>query len=655
MPLALALLVALALWAFHATDTLNRTVFDRETVATANPALIPTNGVLILVDEASLKEIGERYSVRWPWPRAFFAAMIASLHQAGAEKILMDFEFLEPSEDSAQDDTLAAFSAACPEVVLGRTHDKIPIFWQSDFQKQFPQFAVSNRLGLVDFAPDGDGVYRHYPFANSLASKATARDVIETNLLLRWYGGLKQLSTNAILSAAPFVVLGAKNINATEPESAAQELAALPPLNESIAPLIRNKVVFIGANAAGTSDLKATPVGKIEPGALVHFTAWANAERGDYIKPFSSFADLLAGAIFIAAIIFTGWKFPSAALIAGICVALELVLFGGNFLAFHYNYFFPPALPVICIGLALTASVSHNFWRESRRKREIQGIFGSYVSKEIVEKLLKHPDAIKLGGEKKELTVFFSDLAGFTDLSEKLPPEELVQVVNRYLAEITNFILENKGFVDKYIGDAVMGVFGSPKELENHAVAACRAAIASRDWMATAFADSPVKLKVRIGLNTGEMVVGNVGSERKKNFTVLGDSVNLASRLEAANKDVGTTILIGEDTERLARGQFLVRPIAWLRVKGKQQPNQTYELICEMDKADAETKEFVGAYTAAYKNFLKKEFAAALAQFRHALAIRPADKMTQLYLDRAVKFEYETLIPDWDVLELKSK
>lgn len=655
LPLALALLVALALWLFHATDTLNRLVFDRETVATANPVLVPTNGVLVLVDEASLKEIGERYSVRWPWPRAFFAAMIASLHQAGAEKILMDFEFLEPSEDSAQDDTLSAFSAACPEVVLGRTRDKTPIFWSTNFQKQFPQFVISNHVGLVDFAPDGDGVYRHYPFPDSLASKAAVQVPVETNLLLRWYGGLEQLPTNTVLSAAPFVVLGAKNINATDPESAARKLAALPPLNEPIASLVRGKVVFIGANAAGTSDLKATPVGKIEPGALVHFTAWANAEHGDYIRTFSPFADLLAAAILITAIIFIGWKFPNAAMIAVICTVLELILFGGSFLAFRSNYFFSPVLPAIGIGLALTASVSHNFWRESRRKREIEGIFGSYVSKAVVEKLLKNPDAIKLGGEKKELTVFFSDLAGFTDLSEKLLPEELVQVVNRYLAAVTDFILDNGGFVDKYIGDAVMGVFGSPDPLDNHALAACKAALASRDWMATAFADSPVKLKVRIGLNTGAVVVGNVGSERKKNFTVLGDSVNLASRLEAANKDVGTLILIGEDTERMTRGTFLTRPIARLRVKGKRQPNQTYELICGVDQADAETNEFVGAYTAAYENFLKKEFAAALAQFRHALAIRPDDKMTKLYLDRATKFEYENLTPDWDVLELKSK
>jgi len=157
LPLALALLVVGLLWIFHATDSLNRAFFDSRSVATANPSAIPTNGVLVLIDEDSLKTIGERYSARWPWPRSLFAAMIASLHQAGAKKILMDFEFLEPSAPE-HDDVLAAYAAACPEVILGRTRDKTPIFWQNDFQKQFPQFAVTNRLGLVDFAPDDDGV-----------------------------------------------------------------------------------------------------------------------------------------------------------------------------------------------------------------------------------------------------------------------------------------------------------------------------------------------------------------------------------------------------------------------------------------------------------------------------------------------------------------
>jgi len=327
-------------------------------------------------------------------------------------------------------------------------------------------------------------------------------------------------------------------------------------------------------------------------------------------------------------------------------------------LMFRANYFFAPSLPVAAVVATLLASTTHNFWRERKRKREIQDIFGSYVSKQVVDKLLKDPDTIRLGGEKKELTVFFSDLAGFTDLSEKLPPEELVDVVNRYLAAVTDFILDNNGYVDKYIGDAVMGVFGSPEPISNHALGACRAALATRNWMAKAFADTPVKLHARIGLNTGQMVVGNVGSERKKNFTVLGDAVNLASRLEAANKDVGTLILIGEDTERMVRGHFLVRPIARLRVKGKQQPNQTYELVAEKGGADQATAEFVATYTTGYEHFMKRDFAAARAQFEQAKSRRPDDRMTQLYLDKAAKFEYEKsapLPPDWDVLELKTK
>jgi adenylate cyclase len=664
LPLALTLLLVGALQVFHVTRTLNRAFFDSCTRATANPSLIPTNGVLVLIDESSLAEINARYSVRWPWPRSLFGALIASLHQAGAKKVLMDFQFPEQSEDSMQDDILAAYAAACPETILGRTQIKTPIFWPADFQKQFSQYSVGQRMGLVDFSPDEDGVYRHYPVAGSLAEKATEQNFPAGQMQLHWLAGLEQFPTNKNLSAAPFVILGEQlqtklregKFDETDPASVARGLASLPPLTNSVTALVRGKVVFVGGNAAGTVDLKATPVGKIEPGVLVHFTAWANAERGDFIKPFPKFSDLLASVVFAVAIIFIGWRYSNAVLVAGVSAALELLLFAGSFFAFRSNHFLPPALPAISIGLALLASVAHNFWRESKRKREIQGIFGSYVSKQVVEQLLKNPEAIKLGGEKKELTVFFSDLAGFTDLSEKISPEELVQVVNRYLAAMTDFILDNGGYVDKYIGDAVMGVFGSPEPLPNHAASACRAAIACRDWMGKSFRDTPVKLHARIGLNTGPMIVGNVGSERKKNFTVLGDAVNLASRLEAANKDVGTVLLIGEETERLARGEFVTRPISRLRVKGKLKPNQTYELICNKGDASPADLEFVSFYTVAYEKYLKQEFVAAAEHFRFALTLRPDDHMTQFYLDRIKEFEYQPPSTDWDgVMVLKSK
>jgi len=153
---------------------------------------------------------------------------------------------------------------------------------------------------------------------------------------------LKQFSTNTVLSAAPFVVLGAKNIKETDPESAARELATLPPLEEPIATLVRDKIVFVGANASGTTDLKATPVGKIEPGALIHFTAWANAERGDFIRTFPRFTDLLASAVLIFAIILVGWRYSNAALVVGVSGALELILFVGSFAVFRSNYFSRP-------------------------------------------------------------------------------------------------------------------------------------------------------------------------------------------------------------------------------------------------------------------------------------------------------------------------
>ncbi len=358
--------------------------------------------------------------------------------------------------------------------------------------------------------------------------------------------------------------------------------------------------------------------------------------------------------------ILVGWRHTSATLLAALGVILLVLLLAGSYLVFQAGIFFAPTTAAFGIFFALLASSIHNFWRESGRKREIQGIFGSYVSKQVVETLLKNPEAIQLGGEKKELAVFFSDLVGFTTFSEKLSPEKLVQLINWYLGEMTNFILDNGGFVDKYIGDAIMGVFGSPEKLENPSLSACRAAIACRDHLAKMNANPPietdVKLAAAIGINTGDMVVGNVGSERKKNYTVLGDAVNLASRLEAANRGFGTTILIGENTERHIRGLLVTRPIALLTVKGKTKPVQTYEVIGELEKVSESEKQFFAAYSEGYAEYLKREFAAATKHFLRAKAMKSDDKMTQRYLDNLAEFEHQPPSPDWDgVLILKSK
>ncbi|HVY72168.1 MAG TPA: CHASE2 domain-containing protein, partial [Verrucomicrobiae bacterium] len=434
LPWVLVILSITALKEWNTAKVFKATAFfDACSILTARPEDVPQNGALVLVDESSLRSMSELHNVRWPWPRSLFAALIAALHHAGAEKILMDFTFFEKSEPE-HDDVLAAYAAACEETVLARTSKQKPVIWANGIQVKYPKLFARSRTGLVDLGFDPDGVYRHYHLPGSLAAAALTNKVAYKSDMLRWHGGLGSSSvslTNVAYAAAPFVVEGErlqrqlreKGVDETNPVEVARGLASgLPPLEERIAVEVRGKVVFVGVNAAGTGDWKAIPVGGIEPGVLVHFTAWMNALRGEFIREAPPWGDVLASVLLTSIILGFGWLRPGGAWIVAVGVGLEVALLGGIFLAFRHGWFLPPALPAASILLAMVGSVSHNFWRESERKREIQAIFGSYVSEQVVNQLLENPDAIKLGGEKKVLTVFFSDLAGFTDLSEKLSP-----------------------------------------------------------------------------------------------------------------------------------------------------------------------------------------------------------------------------------------
>ncbi|HTQ30937.1 MAG TPA: adenylate/guanylate cyclase domain-containing protein, partial [Opitutaceae bacterium] len=559
----------------------------------------PKNSALVLVDESSLKAIaGDPYASKWPWRRTLFAALIAGLHKAGAQRIAMDFIFLEPSEEAEHDAILAAYSVACPEVVLGGLEGKFPAFWTPDVISRYA--GIADRVGLVEAKFDEDNVIRTYTWPKSLADRACvgAGKSRAKTPLLRWYGGLEALRQAGVpvLSAAPFVEVGynevLSKISEKHPDYTAEAvsagLAEIPDLHGDPFDRVRGKVVFVGVNAAGTYssayDLVATPVGSKDPGVLVHWTAWADATSGGFIHEVPRswvlvLAVVLGGAIFAA-----GWHWPRLGLTVVLASALAVVALGVSYFGVSRGIWLAPASPLAGVGLGLLCITARNFLREQGRKREIQAIFGSYVSAVVVTQLLRDPDAVKLGGEKRDLTVFFSDLAGFTDLSEKMQPEQLVRLVNFYFNETSPFIIDEGGYLDKYIGDAIMGVFGSPEPLANHALSACRAALAYRDHLPRINAElerrgQGVRLVVRIGINTGPMIVGNLGSERKKNYTVIGDAVNLASRLEGANKEFGTHLLIGEETERRVRGELISRPIARLRVKGKQQAVQVHELL----------------------------------------------------------------------------
>ncbi len=651
---------------------LDHAFFDAQSRQPFHAAPLPPKSAIVLIDEPTMSAIGKELPpMRWPFPRWVFAGLIAALDRAGAEKIVFDFTFFEP-ESVDQDQLLASIAAGQPATILGRTKEKAPVFWDAAFIAAHPDWFKVPRMGDTTFNTDADGVARRYYGEDSLAAVASGIKNPTRGGLLRWHGNVDQLNKMgydkvAVLSATRFMVRGVEIMHRlTEavpdltPEALVAALAKEPALTGDTFDQVRGRTVFVGSSSSGTFDVKALPVGQVEPGVLLQWTAWTNFVANSFITPIARSWSLVVAGL-VGLVIFGASAARPGLTLAGFATgALVAVMLAGAYVIASYGWFFAPSTPVVAATLTLLGVAAESFWREQQRKREIQAMFGSYVAPSVVDQLVRDPNAIRLGGERKEATVFFCDLAGFTDLSEKIPPELLLTIINRYLEEISDSLMEHGAYIDKYIGDAVMAVFGVPQPLPDHAVAACRGALAAQrvfrqfsDDIAREHGHRP---QMRIGINTGEMIVGNLGSERKKNYTVLGDPVNLASRLEGANKEFGTSIMLGESTARLVQSHFVTRPLTRLRVKGKTEAIEVHELIGEAMDLDPARQAFVTAYCEGYRLFADRQFAAAGECFARANAALPGDRVTLALMADATKYAAHPPAPDWQpILKLDSK
>lgn len=630
---------------------------------------------MVLIDDTTMSVVGaEPYAMRWPLPRVVFAELIAELHLAGAKNIVMDFTFIEHGETQELDLMLAAMSAAIPGVVWARTEKNSTVFWDDAYRREHAAFFASPREGLVELNPDSDSIKRSYEARNSLAAVALGQAGRNDTGLIRWAGNTRQLRERGlpVISAHHFFsnlmpeILPVMNLLDKEfpdrpaPEQYARFLATQPALTGGAYDVVRGKTVFVGASAHGTFDLKSLPVGQLEPGTLVQLTAWANLATTGLIHPIARSWSLLVALIASAGFLTLSARRPGIGLPGLLTVFYGLLVIGGAYAAISYGWFFSPATPVFSAVITLLALTAENVWAEQRRKREIQAMFGSYVDPGVVEQLVRDPNAIRLGGEKREGTVFFSDLAGFTDLSEKLPPDQLMTVVNLYLQEVSECLLDHGAYIDKYIGDAVMAVFGAPAPRENADGDACAGALAAlgvlKSINARIQATHGITLAMRIGINSGPLILGNLGSERKKNYTVLGDCVNLASRLEGANKEFGTTILLGENTARNVAGIFATRPLTRLRVKGKQQAVEVHELIGRPAELSPQQNAFLTPYLKGYASYESRQFATAADFFAQALTAHPTDKVTRALHEAALAYSLQPPPADWEpILTLDSK
>lgn len=424
---------------------------------------------------------------------------------------------------------------------------------------------------------------------------------------------------------------------------------------------IKDRTFIIGATAIGVYDLRVTPFQEIYPGVETHVNILANLMSQNFLRQHTAeFRYMMMIMIFLGIGFSTLLHFLGAVsgLIATFLIALGMG-FIDRFILFERGIVASTAFPMIEVGFIYISMTFYKYLTEERKKKYLKATFSKYVSPAIVDEILKDPENIELGGRKQKMSVFFSDVRGFTTISEKLDPQVLSSVLNEYLTPMTNIVFNNKGTLDKYMGDAVMAFFGAPIFFPDHAKYACRCALQSIEKLKDIQINFQQRglpvIDIGIGINTSDMSVGNMGSDIVRSYTVMGDGVNLGSRLEGINKEYGTRIIISEFTYREVQAEFTCREVDWVRVKGKLQPIKIYELISE-GAASADKQTLLTVYAEAYKYYREGNFSKALESFQLALSNDPNDPVSQLYLERCQEYLAEAPPQDWDgVFVMKTK
>jgi adenylate cyclase len=308
--------------------------------------------------------------------------------------------------------------------------------------------------------------------------------------------------------------------------------------------------------------------------------------------------------------------------------------------------------PLSVILLVYVSITAYRYFVETRQKRFIKDAFSVYLAPTVVKQLIESPEHLELGGEEREITAFFSDVQGFTGISETLTPHEIVELLNEFLTEMTDIILRHEGTVDKFEGDAIIAFFGAPNLLENHAERACSASIEMQKRLAQLRtkwrAENRPVLKMRIGICTGLAVVGNMGSEKRLDYTMMGDTVNTAARLEGANKQYGIYTLISETTRKAAGNEITVREVDTIKVVGRKKPVTVFELMGYNKNIDQSIKETIAKYQQALQAYRDQNWNQAIKLFQAAQAILPDDGPSKTMLTRCNEYKLKPPGDSWN-------
>ncbi|MCL4493018.1 MAG: adenylate/guanylate cyclase domain-containing protein [Nitrospirae bacterium] len=579
---------------------------------------VPESVVIAVIDEKSIEKLG-----RWPWNRDVIARLVERLNKAGAGVIVFDIIY---SEHEKNDPLLAAAIKDAGNVILpivfdfdresktpdsellvnsaftsvenpGRFKKYTPILGKRALIPVPQLIKEAMQLGHINMIPDDDGTlrwetlvlgYNGYLYPSlTLQAAAIYLGVPPEKVVLKATEGI-QVGKRFI----PTDRWGRTLIRYYGPEGTFRHISISDILDGTVKDEeLQGKVVLIGATAIGIYDLRVTPFSPAMPGVEKHASVIASILENKFLRavPLAANLGILLLSGLLLSFLAPRYKVAGAAGMAALFLLLVLVpgyfLFTQKGLWVNITY---PSLNILLIFIAITA---YNYAVEERYAKKMRAMFSSYVTERVVNELIKNPDMAKLGGERREVTILFSDVRGFTSFSEKHSPEEVVAILNEYLGAMTGIVFRWEGTLDKFIGDAILAFWGAPMPQENHAELAVKCALdmvkTLKDLQQKWQAEGKPLLDCGIGLNTGEVLVGNIGAEGKKmDYTVIGDNVNLGSRVESLTRKYDAHILMTEFTLSKVReyvssgkiGHISITGLERVIVKGKEEPVGIYDV-----------------------------------------------------------------------------
>ncbi|MBN4061349.1 adenylate/guanylate cyclase domain-containing protein [bacterium AH-315-G11] len=665
------------------------------------PTLSEKPVVYLLITDASLIEASEEDGISWPWPRSAYAEAIRFLKEAGAKEIVFDMIFTERSVHGVEDDIGFANALGEDGVMLATLSSQS----RSEMSEQASQknFQMAKKFGL-NIVGAHKNMFRNYPFLRTPVADITNKaegigdvkfiqdsDGVGRRIPMLVRSGNMYLPSLALTSAASFlgitsyqmkgrylslygpsitrrIPLDAEGMarpryygdsNIYEKYLLLRVIKSQIVMDEGGVPyydpaLFKDKIVIIGADATELKDFRPNPFNKSnDSGVHYHGTAIHNILAGSFLE--SRYEPIyVLPVLFLTSFILVFISARYRAAIGFVFTFLLLALtYGVAIYLFKYNdLLIDVAATSINLIACFILATGFNYVVEARQRLFITSAFGQYMSPDVVTALVDDPTRLELGGEVRTMTAFFSDIQGFSSISEKLSPEDLVALLNEYLSEMCDIIGRYQGTVDKFEGDAIMAFWGAPVYTDEHAKLALQASLAMQQRLQELrqkwIAEGKHPLYVRMGINSGPMLVGNMGSRSRMDYTIMGDAVNLASRLEGANKFYGTYLMLSESTKRLVGELFITRELDCIQVMGKEKPVHVYELLGKKGNVAKHKLAMVLLFEEGLTKYREGCFAEAKKLFIEVMDLMPNDPPSLEFLHRMEEMGDNVVLGEWN-------